>query len=381
MTVDGDLLLIERGRLLAENQKCNPVPQKVLTIGSSNRQSLGKRGLEPVQEVCEELLTETISPLAMQQLQTLLLPGVVHSHSRELHSAKKRSDGDDLKSLQLPHKVASTQILLRVCNVALKKGETQQQCLGRATHLKLNGLQLQRLQDLGEHCPRLRVLYAFDNKITSIEPLRDRLEACYLQNNDLREMASWSQMLPQLRVLNLSRNCITRLEGLQQCQVLEELNLSHQKLTLHGPSTHFSFSTHTLAGLCNLRRLDMAGIGLQDLTGLGVLTSLDHLDVGENHLKDVGAVEPVLRSCPSLAWLRLEGNPLCHNTRYRDAVIANAVGPLSEVDGKMITEQQRNMFKVLEKRRNQSGINSARGIPKSANRSLAMAGGMALMAS
>jgi hypothetical protein len=190
-------------------------------------------------------------------------------------------------------------------------------------------------------------------------------------------------MLPHLRVLNLSRNCIARLEGLNQCHALEDLNMSHQRL-MDGYRAQLLFCPQTLGGLCNLRTLDISGNGLEDLAGFGMLKALSRLDASENCLRDVAAVAPVLRSSTALAWLRLEGNPLCRDTRYRDAVIGEAEGPLSEVDGKVVTDQQRNMCRLIEKRRVQSSItsarvNSARGIPKSARSSLAMAGGMAVM--
>lgn len=386
------------------------VHQKISALRSSKRHlSVSNSGLEPVQEVCEELLTPVISPLARQQMQTLLSPESVPM--REMHSARKRSSGDDLNSIQVPEKIATTQMLIRASNADLRKGETQQRRLGRATHLKLNGLQITRLDDLAQHCPRLRVLYAFDNNIRSMEPLRERLETCYLQTNELHEMASWSQTLPHLRVLNVSRNAIARLEGLHQCQALEELNISYQKLT-NVPNPQLSFSPQTLAGLRNLRSLNIAGNGLEDLAGFGVLTALTRLDAGENYLNDVADLMPVLYSCLGLAWLRLEGNPLCRDARYRDAVIGDAEGPLVEVDGRVVTDQQRNLCKRIEKRRVQNGIHSARGsgvrtqlistpdlglsstqlnsargsvgataIPKSARSSLAMAGGMAVMTS
>jgi hypothetical protein len=363
------------------------IPQAVSTVASSNKQrTLIKSGLEPVQEVCEDLLTPMISPLAKEQLQTLLLPGSVPGPDVLLQSSQGWQGVDDLTSTHVSEdKMATIQMLIRACNADFKKGETQQRRLGRATHLKLNGLQITRLQDLGQHCPRLRVLYAFDNKIRSIEPQASLryLESCYLQNNDLREMASWSQMLPHLRVLNLSRNCIARLEGLNQCHALEDLNMSHQRL-MDGYRAQLLFCPQTLGGLCNLRTLDISGNGLEDLAGFGMLKALSRLDASENCLRDVAAVAPVLRSSTALAWLRLEGNPLCRDTRYRDAVIGEAEGPLSEVDGKVVTDQQRNMCRLIEKRRVQSSItsarvNSARGIPKSARSSLAMAGGMAVM--
>jgi len=415
---DGELQVIDKmgDWLLVENQEVGQVfynvftgelsqdrppefAQKVLAPRSSSKKnlSLTKSGLEPVQEVCEDSLTPMISPLAKGQVQTLLLPGTV-----PVHSGKGPSSGDNLSTTQRPEKIANMQMLIRACNVDFKKGETPQKRLVRATHLKLDGLQITRLQDLGQHCPRLRILYAFDNKIKTVEPQTTSrfLESCYLQNNNLREMASWSQMLPLLRVLNLSRNCIARLEGLNQCHALEELNLSHQRL-MSAPRAQLSFCPQTLAGLCNLRSLEISGNGLEDLGGLGILRDLTRLDAGENCLRDVAAVAPVLHGCPALAWLRLEGNPLCQNARYRDAIIGEAQGPLSEVDGKVVTDQQRNMCRLIERRRVQSGFasarggpfNSARGLTKSARRldveplsgclsarsSLAMAGGMAMM--
>ena len=109
--------------------------------------------------------------------------------------------------------------------------------------------------------------------------------------------ANLSASLPDLRVLNLSKNRITSLPDLSQLQFLEELYLglaSPKCIVLHVP-----FASLTLL-FCDTTP------GFNLLNVLPILpNSLKRLNARDNHLESMACSFP-----PSVEWLSLRSNPL-----------------------------------------------------------------------
>lgn len=153
--------------------------------------------------------------------------------------------------------------LVHATALTVGKNEQLGHFLKRVTHLTLNGDALaaskdnnshnnskaiRRIQNL-HHCPNLKVLYLYDNEIEDVETLEQdvpQLSHLYLQNNRVREMRGLAG-LQQLEKLFLSGNRIARLEGLAGGSWnLQELHLSNQTLP---SSVTFSFDEDTLRTL------------------------------------------------------------------------------------------------------------------------------------
>lgn len=116
--------------------------------------------------------------------------------------------------------------------------------------------------------------------------------------------------LVNLRKLYLERNCIQKLDGLDNCRKLEELYLGHQQLP---PGANFAFDEYSLAAISNtLRVLDIPNARLQKIKPLYYLEQLDILNMADNGIDDFeNEVCPLLQTMNALRTLNLRGNPVC----------------------------------------------------------------------
>eukprot|EP00929_Paragymnodinium_shiwhaense_P067872 TRINITY_DN3410_c0_g1_i1.p1 TRINITY_DN3410_c0_g1~~TRINITY_DN3410_c0_g1_i1.p1 ORF type:complete len:646 (-),score=175.55 TRINITY_DN3410_c0_g1_i1:103-1950(-) len=268
--------------------------------------------------------------------------------------------------LQLwPQKEVTTEVLLKGTNQRPNKGETNEHLLSRITHLHLESKGLNVLGEaLSSACKSLRVLYASENKIHTMAPLRDSTENAYLGANRLWEMGSWSRKLPKLRLLDLGENALSLVDGLDRSSQLRELVLRAQKPTPSSPSSAgktkqrapqpqpLRFAPRTLLAIApGLQVLDVSQNSLVDLSPLACLRRLQRLDAASNLLPTMAAVAAALRGMQDLRWLRLEDNPLCYNTaKYRDQIVLLAAR-IEELDGKTIGAAEHAFLGELDRRR------------------------------
>jgi hypothetical protein len=132
-----------------------------------------------------------------------------------------------------------------------------------------------------------------------------------------------------LQRLTLSGLRLARLgQGLARCSNLRVLDLARNRLqTLDG-----------IEACRRLVRLRVAGNGLRSLGGVAGLADLEHLDARANALAAVDAVAAALRPCACLTSLELraddgaEANPCCASQTYA-ATLRGALPALQVLDG------------------------------------------------
>lgn len=281
----------------------------------------------------------------------------------------------------------SAEMILRGKATSLKRNKTEdpRKFLARVTHLQLENTGLTVLAEVkaprpnhqvstpspeddhadgpGEEggplllnslVPNLRTCYAYENKIERVGNLGEKVEQLYLQSNELVETGSWSRQFPKLKVLRLDRNRLRVLEGLDRSQGLEELSVAHQRLPAGVPC--FAFDPLCLRNLArSLTRLDVSGNHLWDLSPLACLQALVSLTAADNRIGGIEGLEVMLQHCRNLRTLDVRGNPFASkdNPKYRDEIIVKvADGPLSELDGKDVTDKEKLFIRQLAQRRN-----------------------------
>ncbi|CDW88312.1 leucine-rich repeat protein [Stylonychia lemnae] len=114
--------------------------------------------------------------------------------------------------------------------------------------------------------------------------------------------------LVNLKRLYLEKNCIVRLEGLQNCRKLEELYLSKQTLP---NDVEFTFDDYTLAAISmSLRVLDVQQCNVIQADPIYYLESLVQLNMRDNYIGEIEGVIQFLRTLNNLRELDLRGNPV-----------------------------------------------------------------------
>lgn len=254
-------------------------------------------------------------------------------------------------------RVINIETLVHATKVTLGKHENHEHYLKRLTHLSLNGdaKRVVRAIENLHHCPNVRVLYLYDNEIRAIENLDvvPQLTHLYLQHNQIARMENLDGLV-QLEKLFLDGNCIARLEGLQNCFYLQELHLSNQQLR---EDVLFSFDSQSLQALsvrscavlkCNdanpvsaeehrsltrsltstfgcaehlqrsLRVLNLSNCHVRTAAPLGMLRSLEQLDLSKNSISELEDVFALLSALSMLTELDLSLNPVTSIPKYRE---------------------------------------------------------------
>ena len=144
----------------------------------------------------------------------------------------------------------------------------------------------------------------------------------------------------QLRKLYLEANRISRLEGLNNCQRLEELYLGDQNIG----NLEFTFDEYSLAAISNtLEVLDLPKVNLIHCKPLYFLENLITLNLNDNFISDFNdGVAPMLMTLIRLTQLTMLRNPVVRQTpKYRDQVVSLTGPQFTELDGKTIKIQER----------------------------------------
>ncbi|KAI9188162.1 hypothetical protein H9P43_002553 [Blastocladiella emersonii ATCC 22665] len=163
----------------------------------------------------------------------------------------------------------------------------------------------------------LKVLYLYDNRVTSVEalaPLR-HLERLYLQNNAIASLEPLSG-LESLKILDASGNRIAYLADLH-LESLEELHLDRQTLE---PGDCLRVESETLH-FPSLRILTMTEAGLEDPLPLARFNQLEEVSLASNPIHDLEAVAVVLSVCPRVHSLDLSGCPAAAGPRAREKLV------------------------------------------------------------
>lgn len=199
---------------------------------------------------------------------------------------------------------------------------------GERPELRLIRAGLQSLADAGLRAPeasRLRALHLHGNALVSLQGLDavcPALEELVASSNDLRKLQGLAG-LQQLRLLDVSCNCLRSLEGLEGLRLLEELRAAYNQIS------------------CLQALLPLRGAG----------SKLRFLDLRDNAIEHLGELL-FLGGLHHLQDLRLQGgggqraNPVCRLPGYRSQVL-RAAPDLQLLDEEALGDEER--FADLER--------------------------------
>jgi Leucine-rich repeat (LRR) protein len=125
-----------------------------------------------------------------------------------------------------------------------------------------------------------------------------------------------------LRCLYLSKNLISKIQGLESLSSLVTLDLSNNRLTNIGG----------LEGCTSLKTINLqrnALTSVEGLEGLVACPSLDNIDITNNRIE--GDVTSLMARLPSLHALSVNGNPCTQTQGFRKRTIA-AIPTLTYLD-------------------------------------------------
>ncbi|KAI9009110.1 outer row dynein assembly protein [Hyaloraphidium curvatum] len=218
----------------------------------------------------------------------------------------------------------------------------------RARELDSLGRTLMTPRLLRELC-RAQGLYA-------VPELNDRLFLHYQGFGEIRNLEPYTGV----RTLFLDNNCIRDIEGLDslaelrclflQCNAIRDIPRLDflAKLTSLNLSGNLVCKVPDLGYLPCLETLDLSRNMLaraEDVEGVAGCAKLSVLELGYNRLAGEELID-ILARMPSLAVLSLEENPIVRNVRgYRKAVLA-ALGGLTSLDKKPISDKERRLARV-----------------------------------
>eukprot|EP01064_Diplonema_japonicum_P026143 TRINITY_DN3755_c0_g1_i1.p1 TRINITY_DN3755_c0_g1~~TRINITY_DN3755_c0_g1_i1.p1 ORF type:complete len:549 (+),score=78.05 TRINITY_DN3755_c0_g1_i1:47-1648(+) len=231
-----------------------------------------------------------------------------------------------------------------------KKAQRKQQSRTPASHLSLEGKGLSCLPGVLD--AGLRVLYADDNQLTSFDKIlfNDvRLSHLYAQNNLLQDITGISGV-SSLKKLYLCRNELPNLRGIEELSNLEELHLSRQKSRLD--LTSAGGVSSVFKRLKKIRVLMLNAVGLEDsqVQFLSEASGVEELDVSDNYISDPECLKGYLGSASSLVSLKILGNPICKQLKYRDAIVSSA-SRLALLDNTEVSSRERVYLRQIKQNR------------------------------
>ncbi|KAK1278876.1 hypothetical protein QJS04_geneDACA017156 [Acorus gramineus] len=161
--------------------------------------------------------------------------------------------------------------------------------------------------------------HVFTSRIVDIKdsPLWKRLSFVSCACNGMVLMDESLQLLPVVETLDLSRNRFAKVDNLHKCVKLKHLDLGFNQLR-----TIASLSEVT----CQIVNLVLRNNALTTLRGIENLKSVEGLDLSYNIISNFSELE-ILSSLSSLNNLWLEGNPICCARWYRVHVFSFLTHP------------------------------------------------------
>lgn len=202
------------------------------------------------------------------------------------------------------------------------------------------------------HLKELQVIYAKNNRISQLvsqglqsgvggSAIFSNLEELHLCGNQFVHLSfAMTRPLPKLRLLNLQKNSITKVEQLQHpAKQLSELNLSENSIKKWSVGS-FSSACYPSLRVLHLNDNRVAAFEYQD----SFAATLETVFLHNNKVCDmeqISALADTLRSCElSLKSLTLRGNPVSHRSAYRNTCIIK-FARIKTLDDQSVSEQER----------------------------------------
>jgi len=225
--------------------------------------------------------------------------------------------------------------------------------ISTATHLDLSNCGLQEIPAVIQEAVKLQSLNINRNEISRLKGVEglSNLRVLEANNNWIKDLGDLKN-LPKLEVLSLGANRLKQLQEMdlvdKKKAVLTHLDLSANSLekienlnehraleALHLGNNRISRIEH-LSALKNLEYLRLNDNEIVEIEGLEQLTSLERLDLRYNEIERVQG----LYSLRNLARLDLDGNPL---KGRKDEKL------LEQLLGSSVEERRRNSFQMARK--------------------------------
>ncbi|KAK6127747.1 hypothetical protein DH2020_038523 [Rehmannia glutinosa] len=156
--------------------------------------------------------------------------------------------------------------------------------------------------------------HVFASRIADIKdsPQWNRLSFVSCACNGLVLMDESLRLLSVVETLDLSRNKFAKVDNLRKCTKLKHVDLGFNNLR-----SIASFSEVS----CQIVKLVLRNNALTSLHGIENLKSLQGLDLSYNVISNFSEIE-ILAGLPSLQNLWLEGNPICYARWFRAQVFS-----------------------------------------------------------
>lgn len=153
----------------------------------------------------------------------------------------------------------------------INKGESEKHFFGRILHLYIKQAGINHISNL-ENFPLLRVLDLSDNSLSILEGLDNlsNLEQLTIENNKIEKLQGL-EGLQRLKKLYAKKNCIRRLEGLKYCCSLQDIQISNQKVS---NGDFFTIEEDSMIGVSeSLMNLEMNEVRCKEVSNLQFLRS------------------------------------------------------------------------------------------------------------
>ena len=332
----------------------------------------------------------------------------------------------------MPSSILAEELIMRGAKKKPVAGQTINTFYHTITHLHLGNCRL--LGDIAAVtlCKNLRVLYVYENRLTSLGGLGglERLSHLYAQDNRIESLDDF-EAPPNLTQLHLGGNRLREISGLDTCRCLAELHLAGQappaeaaveeeeeeeenrgapppakggiepsaddaaamalapraaaieleaeesEQPLRAQPAGLTIAPESLMAIApTLQKLVVSSCGLDDdaLEPFVVLQGLTALDARANRLASLGRLQQLLLRLPVLQTLAIEGNgALCDAPKLRERLIV-ASASLATLDARPIKQNERAFLMTLAMRQQQQQQSASASASRTAGADGAAAG-------
>ncbi|KAI8921751.1 hypothetical protein BC831DRAFT_475811 [Entophlyctis helioformis] len=170
------------------------------------------------------------------------------------------------------------------------------------------------------------------NEFGKLKTLLPHLEELYLGYNQVARIADLAlYRMPNLKILFLQGNRISRIDGLEHMTSLIELVLDKNQIKGADPLSFLS--------LINLKELHIKENRIRSLAHFDCLPNLQMLYLANNRVHEMSEIEKM--KLPSLLEISLAANAIARKQLYRIALVIR-FPQIFGIDGKEVTEEERH---------------------------------------